>query len=151
MSLFVVNKEPSPRELRGFGKAMVLGFGLLGAAIWTVAWLRSDGASLLAWTGSRPQATAGVLWSLGIVLAAISFAAPTVAKPIYVAWMTVATSIGVVMSTVLLTLLFLLMLPVFSLIVRRSDPLRKRLHRGATYWEDYKPHEATLERLRRPF
>jgi hypothetical protein len=41
-------------------------------------------------------------------------------------------------------------LPLFSLIVRFGDPLRKKLG-GATYWEPYRPHEPTLERMRRPF
>lgn len=151
MALFTVNRNPSPKVLRGFGKAMLIGFGVLGAIIWMVDYYRAGGGSLFAWTGSRPQTTAVVFWSLGILLAAISYAAPAVAKPIYVIWMTVANYIGIVMSTILLTLLFVLLLPIFSIIVRRTDPLRKRLRSGDTYWEDYNPHEATIERLKRPF
>ncbi|MEK7710827.1 MAG: hypothetical protein AAB341_02930, partial [Planctomycetota bacterium] len=64
--------------------------------------------------------------------------------------MTATAPVGIVMSTILLTMLFMLILPVFSLIVRMGDPLRKKLG-GATYWEDYKAHEPTLERMRRPF
>jgi len=151
MALFAVNTNPSPQVLRGFGKAMLLGFGVLGVILWTVDCARAGGASIFAWTGSRPQTTAVVFWSLGILLAAISFTTPTVAKPIYVVWMIVANYIGIVMSTILLTLMFVLLLPIFSIVVRRTDPLRKRLRAGDTYWEDYKPHEATLERLKRPF
>jgi hypothetical protein len=69
---------------------------------------------------------------------------------LYVTWMRASTPIGLAMSTVLLSVLFLFMLPLFSLVVRLGDPLRKKLGE-TTYWEDYKPHEATLERMRRLF
>ena len=55
------------------------------------------------------------------------------------------------MSTVMLSLVFLVLLPVFALIVRRSDPVRRRLHDGNTYWEDPSPFEPTLDRMRRMF
>ena len=58
--------------------------------------------------------------------------------------------VGTVMSTVLLTAVFVVVLPLFSIVVRLGDPLRKKLG-GATYWEDYKPYEHTLDRMRRLF
>ncbi len=80
----------------------------------------------------------------------IDVTAQNTARPVYVAWMTVTVPIGLVMSTVLLTVLFVFVLPLFSLIVRWSDPLQKKLG-ASTYWEEYKPHEHTLERMRRLF
>jgi len=151
VSVFSVNKNPTTRDLHAFGKAMLLGFGILGALLWVVYYVRTDPGSLVTWTGSGSQVTAVTFWALGAFLLALSFAAPAAAKPVYVIWMTVAAAIGMVMSTILLTVLFFVLTPIFALIVRPSDPLRKKLQAGGTYWEDYKPHEASIERLKRPF
>jgi len=78
-------------------------------------------------------------------------AAPSrLGRPLYVAWMTGAMAIGAVMSTVLLTVLYFVLLPVFSLI-RFKDPLRLKLKAEGSYWEDPSPHEATLDRTSRQF
>lgn len=151
MSVFTVNKNPSDKDLRAFGRAMMLGFGVLGALLWIVNAYRSPQGSFLSWSGATPQITALCFWALGALLCGISYASAAVAKPIYVSWMSVASAIGVVMSTIMLTLLFVVLLPLFSLIVRLGDPLRKKRHAGGSYWEAYKPHEPTIERLRRPF
>jgi hypothetical protein len=58
--------------------------------------------------------------------------------------------LGTAMSIVMLTLMFFLVLPVFALI-RLKDPLRMKLHREASYWEEPKPQEASIERMMRPF
>jgi len=151
MSTFTVNRNPSVADLRKFGWAMILGFGVLGAVLWTVHYVRADLPSLVAWTGSKAQVTAVCFWGLGAVLCIVSLGSPALAKPIYVVWMTVAAAMGTVMSTILLTLLFVFFAPLFSIFVRMGDPLRKKLSAGGTYWEDYKPHEPTIERMRRPF
>ncbi len=151
MSVFTVNRNPSVTDLRKFGHAMLLGFGVLGAILWTVHYFRVDATSLLEWSGSMTQVTAVCFWGLGALLCTVSLTSPTMAKPIYVVWMTVAAAIGTVMSTIMLTVLFVLLVPLFSVIVRMGDPLGKKRSTGGTYWEDYKPHEPTIERMRRPF
>jgi hypothetical protein len=65
--------------------------------------------------------------------------------------MTVTVPIGIAVSTVLLTLLFFVVLPVFAIIVRMGDPLRKKLTQDDTYWEDHEPYEPTLDRMERLF
>jgi hypothetical protein len=150
--MFTVNRHPSSADLRSFGRAMLLGFASLGGAVWIVSWWRGAFPSLLDWTGTSAQLAAVGLWAAGVLLYATSHWAPTsIAKPVYVGWMSAATTVGMIMTTVLLTILFVVMLPVFSLVVRASDPLRKRFKSGGTYWEDYRSHEPTLERMRRPF
>ncbi|MCO6438301.1 MAG: hypothetical protein J5J06_14495 [Phycisphaerae bacterium] len=152
MSTFTVNRHPGPTELRRFGWAMLGGFGAIGLILWVVPGVRIEGWGALAWAGRSGQLVALALWSLGIVLCVLGNAAPGVAKPIYVVWMSAAVGIGIVMSTVLLTLMFFALLPIFALIVRRSDPMRRRLEPGrASYWESYPSREPTLERMRRPF
>jgi hypothetical protein len=147
--MFQVNRNPSESDLRKFGRAMLIGFGVIGVVLW-IAGARRAGAQVSAWTGSGAQVAAIVLASLGAALFALSRASRSMTKTVYIGWMTVTVPVGIVMSTILLTVLFMLILPVFSLIVRMGDPLRRKLG-GTTYWEDYKAHEPTLERMRRPF
>lgn len=151
VSVFAVNKNPSDHDLRAFGRAMWLGFGILGALLWVVHAYRADVPSYFTWRGSAPQVTSVCFWGLGVALCILSYASSAVSKPIYVVWMTVAAAIGTVMSTIMLTVLFFVLVPIFSIIVRRGDPLRKKLHAGGTYWEPYPAHEPTMERLKRPF
>ena len=147
--MFRVNRNPSESDLRKFGRAMLIGFGAIAIVLWIGAAWRSD-ASASVWTGAGGQIVAIVSASLGAGLFALSRASRSITRTVYVGWMTATTPVGIVMSTILLTALFVLILPVFSLIVRMADPLRRKLG-GSTYWEDHKPHEPTLERMRRPF
>lgn len=144
--MFTVNRNPTPRDLYWFALGMLVGF---------------PAVAMLLMYFSRAKAAAGhatpVVTALavglavaGILAGASALILPAIGRRLYIAWMTLTVPIGLVMSTLLLTLLYFLLLPVFSLIVRRQDPLRKKLG-GPTYWEDYKPHEPTLDRMRRPF
>lgn len=134
---------------------MFIGFGILGALVWLGPWLlswwRGQAGLSLGWGGTRSQWTALILWGTGLLMGGLSLASFRIAKPLYVTWMRITIPVGIVMSTVMLTLLFVVLLPPFVLIVRWTDPLRRKLTKQATYWEDYKPHEPTLERMRRPF
>jgi hypothetical protein len=150
--MFTVNKNPSTKELHKFGVAMLIGFWIIGALLFFAPFLKTWDVLALEVTGTRTQLTAFGLQALGVGLCVLSFTWPAGAKPVYIVWMTAGIKIGTVMTTILLTALFVLLLPVFSIIVRFSDPLRKKLNRNSsTYWEDYKRHDATLERVGRPF
>ena len=130
---------------------MVLGFGVLATLSWTVYWWRHSLPSFWSWTGGRGQFLAAALLLVGLALFAIATTLPSLGARVYVAWMSVAVPIGIVMSTLMLSVLFFVLLPVFSLIVRRGDPLRTKLTDDPSYWEDYKPYEHSLERMKRPF
>lgn len=149
--MFTVNRNPTARDIHSFGRAMLIGFGAIGAIVWLLAWRKGLMPGLFSWSGSGAQSAAVALWFVGLSLFVVTRIAPVAARFVYVTWMTGANAVGVVMSTFLLTLLFLLVLPWFSLIVRWGDPLRKRRKKEGTYWEDFKPHEPTLERMQRPF
>ncbi len=152
--MFSVNKDPSNEDLRKFGWAMLFGFGMLGAILWVFPFILPWGVwdtATLSWSGEAKQIAAFVFWGLGVFLCILGVGIPVVAKPVYVIWMSIAVPIGLVMSTLMLSVLFFLLLPVFSIIVRSGDPLRKKLNSGESYWEDYRHYEPTLERMRRPF
>lgn len=149
--MFAVNRNPSAADLRKFGWAMLGGFGGLGALLWVIHWWRVSEGALFEWSGHGVQVTVLCLWALGLVLWVLSLLSLALAKPVYVFWMMVTVPVGIVVSTVLLTLLFFIVLPIFAVIVRAGDPLRKRLTPDDTYWEDHEPYEPTLERMRRLF
>ena len=153
--MFTVNRDPDNAELKKFGWSMVIGFGVLGAIAWCLPWLKAwwlgDPRPALGWSAAGSHTASLVLWGVGAACTAVSFGPRPVARALYVGWMSVVVPVGLVMSTVMLTVLFVLLLPVFSLVVRAGDPLRKKLKPDGSYWEDYKPHEPTLERMQRPF
>ncbi len=147
---FKVNKNPSAKDLTQFGWVMLIGLGVIGSLFWLIPLVR----------GKDPLWTiAYVLWAIGSVIFVVEILLPLVAgdiiravlgKHIYVGWMTVATYMGMVMVPLFLTLLYFIFLLPFTLI-RVKDPLRMKLTSSGTYWEEHKNHEATLERMRRPF
>jgi peptidoglycan/LPS O-acetylase OafA/YrhL len=149
--VFTVNKNPTVDDLRKFGYAMFAGFAFIGALIYVSPWFKTRDMSVLAWPGTWAQWTALCLGLFGVALCGLCLVSPTGAKPVYLAWMTVAVGVGTIVSTILLTVLFVFLLPVFSIIVRIGDPLRKKRKPRGSYWEHYKPHEPTIERMRRPF
>ena len=151
--MFTVNKNPSPKDVAGFGWAMLGGFGVIGALLWYVALLSKGGwmpAAGWGWNGAGRQVAALVLWGLAIVSVFVCRASFAVGRRYYVIWMTGAMYIGLVMSTVLLSVLYFVFLPAFALI-RLADPLRLKWHSRESYWEKPSEHEATLERTGRPF
>ena len=142
-----VNKNPTASEVRTFGYIMLGGFAFLGAALWRYGRLPETGWS---YSHTGIHTVALVMWCAGIIFAVICSASHTIGKRLYVVWMTGAMVLGVVTSTILLSVLFFVLLPLFSLI-RLKDPLRFKLNSAGSYWEEHKPYEATLDRMRRPF
>jgi hypothetical protein len=112
--------KTGPRELRKFGLLV----GGVFAAIGLVMWLRH-----------KPHFP----WFLapGLGLMAFGSVAPKALKPVYVAWMAMAFALGFVVSHVILTLFFFLVITPIGLVARlagkdflrlKSDPA------AATYW-----------------
>ncbi len=144
-----VEKNPTPSELRKFGATILIGLGIIGALLWWLAVPAEPDAPL-----SLGRIIALCVWCLGAITGALGFLAPGAARFVYIAWMTFAMALGAVMTPVLFTVVFVVVLPVFSLI-RFRDPLRKKLepseNPSGSYWEEYTPHEATLDRSSRLF
>ncbi len=111
------------RALRKFGltgrPGVLLAFGLAGAVAGSTA----------EW-GIYPIYVGGALVLLGAVF-------PRILKPVYVGWMAVALAIGAVMTVVLLTVFFLLVVTPVGLFFRLigRDVLQRKFDRkAATYW-----------------
>lgn len=142
-----VQGPPSAGEVRRFGFSMLVGFAGMGALLW---WAGRAPDHAWGWSGSARQACSVACWVAGVLFAAVCGASLLAGRRLHAAWMAVAGALGSVMTAVLLTLLYFLFLPFFAWI-RLRDPLRARLRRDGSYWEDPSPHEATLERMRKPF
>jgi len=114
------------RDLRKFSVTVGVAFVVLWAVFaFVVPYLAGKG-------GSQP-----LLWQIGVALAVVGTLAPIVVKPLYYAWMTMALALGFVMTRVLLTIFFFLVLTPVALIFRllRRDPLNRKLDRAAeSYW-----------------
>jgi hypothetical protein len=108
------------RELRKFGWLV----GGVLAALGTFMWLRH-------------KIYFPYFLGPGIALVVSGFLFPKALKYVYIAWMSVAIVIGFVVSTVILTIFFLLVITPIGLIARlcRKDFLSLKIQRKApTYW-----------------
>ena len=145
--LATVDHNPSASTLRRFGFTILFGLGLIGGLLW---YRGGSELSWWQWSGSPLQVVAAVFWIVGPTVLIVCLTAPAAGRLIYIGWMTGGVVVGTIMTPVGMTLLFVFLLPVFSLI-RFKDPLRRKLGTAASYWEDPAPHEASLERMRRMF
>jgi hypothetical protein len=110
----------TPRDLRRFGWMVGGVFTALGV-----------------WFGLRHFASSPYLLGIGLALIAFGWVYPRALKPVYLGWMALALVLGLVVSHVILTLFFFLVLTPVGLLARLlgKDFLRLRLDRQArTYW-----------------
>lgn len=142
-----VRKDISPKEVRNFGWMTLGGFLVLGGLLWLAG---GRPGARCGWCGSPRQDLAIVLWVLGAAFALICTISHATGLRLYVGWMTAAGWLGNIMTMVVLSVVFVVVLPVFSLI-RLKDPLRIKLKEGGSYWENAEPYEPTLDRMMRPF
>jgi hypothetical protein len=122
MALTTFNRDPSPADLRTFGRLLVPFVVVAGGLVR----LR---------TGSAPAGVA--VWAVGGVLAAVFLAAPAARRPIFVGWNGLAYPIGWVVSHVVLAVVFYLVFTPIGFVVRRfsRDPLERRFEPARpSYW-----------------
>lgn len=129
MSIIQEVKElpTGPRDLRKFGWTVGIAFGLLWAVL----------AYVVPYLSGGEGHDVAILWQIGAVLIVVGTALPVVLRPVYLAWMTMALALGFVMTRVLLTIFFFLVLTpvglIFKLIGR--DALSRKLDPEAeSYW-----------------
>lgn len=120
-----VNWRPDARELRRFAIAMLLGFSLLGL--------------LSVWRASGISTLAIVLWITGLVLATAAFV-PKLGRVAYLSVYLPSSIMGYVVSHVILTLMFFLLITPLGIILRLmgKDPLQQRHQKHKTAWTPVK-------------
>jgi hypothetical protein len=129
--------NPDSLALRNFGLLMFGAFAAIGCLRW---WLR----------GHAPFAlfvVAGAFLVVGLVL-------PVALKPVYRAWMKFALALNWVMTRVLLTVAFYVMITPAGIIYRlvAGDPLKRRWEPSATtYWEPPDDQPGEIEAYKNQF
>ncbi len=127
MSLVVINKNPSARELRWFGLIVVAFGGLVSG---------------LLYAKFRWPVAAWVPLGLATLLAAIYYAVPRARRSIYVGWMYAFLPLGMVMSYLLLAVIYFLVFTPLGLVMRLvgRERVARRFDREArTYWVQRPP------------
>src|SRR5262245_23583082 len=112
--------KTGPREVRRFGLSV-------GGVL----------AGLGAWLSFRHQPAGPFLIVLGSVLMGIGPFAPGVLRPVYIGWMALAFALGSIVSALVLTLFFFLVVTPIGLIARAAgqDFLDRKWDAAAsTYW-----------------
>lgn len=133
--------DTSPRALRSFG--LVVG-GVFVAIAAVIAWRRGWEVGPLVVGLGGP----------GAALALLGLVAPEVLRPVFVVWMGLAVVLGAVMTRVLLTLVFALIVVPIGLALRLAgkDPLDRRIDRArTTYWRPKVYDDDSAARLERYF
>lgn len=125
------------RELRNFG--LLVGGVFLAIGLWALL-----------------KHKAWYLWALwpGSALMLFGVVAPAVLKPIYIVWMSLALVMGFVVSHVLLTVFFFLVITPIGLVARLAgrDFLRLKRTPGAdTYWIQRPKREPGRQHFERQF
>ncbi len=120
-----INKNLSAKELIKFGATFLGGMAVIG---------------LLYYFVFHNEPLAKGLWIAGGVVFVLSFI-PPVARILYILWMGLGITMGLVTSPIILALVFLVLITpvglVFKLIQR--DTMKRKMDRGAaSYWEEYK-------------
>jgi len=127
------------KALRSFG-------GLVGGVLLLI------GGYVLWRQGGAPGTAVYVLGGLGGALVLLGTLSPAVLRPLYKVWMALALVLGFIMTRVLLSLVyFLLVLPIgLALRLARKDLLDRTLDTEASsYWTRREPLEDEPERLER--
>ncbi len=129
-----------PRDrmtLRNFG--VVVGGVLVALAVY------------LTWRGGWNAGAASVITgSIGVLLVLLGLSVPRSLAPIYPVWMALALVLGTVVTAVLLTLVFYLVVSPIGLLIRLAgkDPMnRKPDPTRATYWIDRTPESNDVKRM----
>ncbi len=129
--------DTSKKALRSFG--WVVGGVLLVIA--TVVWWRNDFAVTTA---------ASVLGGIGGALVVLGLAAPVVLKPVYRVWMALAVVLGFIMTRVILSVVYYLVMTPIGLAMRLfgKDPMHRRIDpEASSYWIEKSYDDESPKRL----
>ena len=143
MSFVKLNWHPNKREIRQFGAIFLTGFVTIGALKYFWPW---------EWFLSRDEGLGLILIVVGLVVGAIALTGTRVALPLYWAWLGIAYVLGNIMSRVIITAIFFLVVTPLGFLGRLVGRVRLSLSKpdGESYWQEISlPKE--IERYERQF
>jgi hypothetical protein len=119
-----INRNPTKRGLLSFGLVVMGGFAAMGA--------------LAHFKSHKPELAMGLAIA-GVAVFLLSFI-PGVGRLLYVGWMALGLTIGLVTSPIIMGIIYVLVIVPVALAFKlgQRDLMRRKLDRGAgSYWEDY--------------
>jgi len=102
--------DTSSKEIRKFGLVIAIALGVIGSFVY----VKFGSFDVVGW-----------LWGIGLLFLILGFILPSVLRPVYRMWMLIAYLIGGIVSRVILTVLFYVVLTHCYIIIQ-SWALRKR-------------------------
>ncbi len=124
-----VNWKPDLAERRKFGMVLFIGFVVLNLLLWIATYFRLI----------EPKQGLKMAFVIGQLIGVVCWLLPQIAKPFYVVWYCFGCSIGIVVSNLLFSAFYYLVVTPTGLIMRAlgRDPMKRRLDRTArSYWND---------------
>ena len=148
---FISEIKAQIKEL-DFGPRALRHFGVL---FWVVFWIV---AGIIVYKHGL-RAVYGHPWAVGFEIAGglfllAGYAFPAVLKTPYRLWMGLAVVMGIVMSSLILTLVYYLMMTPIGLVMRLfgKDPMNRKIDREAeTYWRPRAPETNDPARVEKMF
>lgn len=134
-----IHTDPSPRELRWFGLALLAFFTILGGI------LRYH-------LGPNPWSRG--LWIAGLVVTVLYYGIPPLRRPTFVAWSYLTYPLGWLLTQLVLLVVYYGVLTPIGLLRRLAgaDPMQRKLEPDRdSYWERRREPRADPERYFRQF
>jgi hypothetical protein len=131
-----IDFHPDERTLRQFGWIALVGFGVVAALAWTESLVFSAGL------GEARVPVAAAFAGLGVLAAVLGLVAPRANRPLFVGLALLAFPIGFVLSYVILSTLFFLVIAPIGIVMRLAghDPMHRRFEPDApSYWTPSDP------------
>lgn len=118
-----INWKPSQKELKNFGWVILVGFGIIGA---------------LLFFKHKHNAAYGV-WGGSVFVFLLSHILPVAAKPFYWIWMGFGFVMGSIMSRVVMSIIFYIVLTPVAVILKIAgkDSLQIKKPIKSSYWIDH--------------
>ena len=114
--------DTSSKEIRKFGLVIAIALGVIGSFVY----VKFGNFDVVGW-----------LWGIGLLFLILGFILPSVLRPVYRIWMLLAYFIGGIVSRVILTVLFYVVLTPTGLVLRLfgKDVLGQRFEKDReSYW-----------------
>ncbi len=129
--------DTSKKALRSFG--------------WVVGGVLLVIAAVVGWRNDWTLTTAAyVLGGIGGALVVLGLAAPVVLKPVYRVWMALAVVLGFIMTRVILSVVYYLVMTPIGLVMRLfgKDPMHRRIDpEASSYWIEKSYDDESPKRL----
>ena len=131
--------DTSSKEIRKFGLVIAIALGVIGSFVY----VKFGNFDVVGW-----------LWGIGLLFLILGFILPSVLRPVYRIWMLLAYFIGGIVSRVILTVLFYVVLTPTGLVLRLfgKDVLDQRFEKDReSYWIKKDLSDHTKEQYRKMY